>query len=63
MPQATNQMTDLVAKLTRKPATEVAAGNRETRSRATGVYPAFNRPTVGIDLGDKRSTFSCSLLI
>lgn len=57
MPQDAKQMTDLMAKLTRKPTTEPAAGKGESGPRATEIYPDLNRLTVGIDLGDKRSTY------
>ncbi|HEX4166701.1 MAG TPA: hypothetical protein VHZ55_14635, partial [Bryobacteraceae bacterium] len=57
MQQDAKQMTDLMAKLTRKPTTEPAAAKGESGPRATEIYPDLNRLTVGIDLGDKRSTY------
>src|SRR5436190_13417490 len=46
-----------MAKLIQKLAAEPAAGNTENGPRATAVCPDLNRLTVGIDLGDKRSTY------
>jgi transposase len=56
VPQDRGVVTDLMAKLTQKLAAEPAA-NTENGPRATGVCPDLNRLTVGIDLGDKRSTY------
>lgn len=58
VPRDTKQvMTDLMAKLSQKLAAKPTAANTEKNPRATEACPDLNRLTVGVDLGDKRSTY------
>jgi transposase len=50
-------MADLVAKLGQKVAAGPTAGDAEKEQRTGALCPDLNRLTVGVDLGDKRSTY------
>jgi transposase len=50
-------MPDLVGNLSQEPAVKPTATNAEKSRRVARVRPDLNRLTVGVDLGDKRSTY------
>jgi transposase len=50
-------MTDLVGNLSQAPAVKPTATNAEKSRRVAPARPDLNRLTVGVDLGDKRSTY------
>lgn len=58
VPENTKEvMADLVAKLSQKLAAGPATGSADKEPRTTAQYPDLDGLTVGVDLGDKRSTY------